>query len=128
MRKMKAFLWKRTQCQLRLHAMRDFHKTIILFRFREVIELASLAISLFQEKRSSPLGNPWASPVGQMIKNPPANAGDAGGTGLILGLERSPGEGNSNPLQYSCLENSMDRRVWRATVLGGTKRWIPLSE
>ena len=81
--------------------MRDFHKPIILFRFREVIELASLAISIFQEIRSSPLG--------QMIKNPPANAGDAGGTGLILGLERSPGEGNSKPLQYSCLENSMDR-------------------
>ena len=120
MRKMRAFLWKRLQCQLRLHATRDFHKPIILFRFREVIELASLAISIFQEKRSSPLG--------QMIKNPPANAGDAGGPGLILGSERSPGEGNSKPLQYSCLENSMDRRAWQATVLGFTKRWIPLSE
>ena len=70
----------------------------------------------------------WVSLVVQMIKNPPANAGDAGGTGLILGLERSPGEGNSKPLQYSCLENSMDRRAWQATVLGFTKRWIPLSE
>ena len=67
------------------------------------------------------MGNPWAYPVDQMIKNPPANAGDAGGTGLILGLERSPREGNSNPLQYSCLENSVDRRVWRATVLGFTE-------
>ena len=40
---------------------------------------------------------------------------------MIPGLERSPGEGNDNPLQYSCLENSMDRGVWRATVHGVTK-------
>ena len=38
--------------------------------------------------------------------------------GLIPGLKRSPGEGNGNPLQYSCLENPMDREVWRATVHG----------
>ena len=44
-----------------------------------------------------------------MAKNPPANAGDAGDTGSIPGMERSPGEGNGNPLLYSCLENSMDR-------------------
>ena len=43
--------------------------------------------------------------------------------GLILGLERSPGEGNSNPLKYSCLENSMDRGAWQATVFGITKSW-----
>ena len=48
-----------------------------------------------------------------MAKNLPANAGDAG---LIPGLGRSPGEGNGNPLQYSCLENSMDRGAWWATV------------
>ena len=47
-----------------------------------------------------------ASLVAQMVKNPPANAGD---TGSIPGSGRSPGEGNGNPLQYSCLENSMDR-------------------
>ena len=52
-------------------------------------------------------------PGGLVVKNPPANAGDAG---LIPGLERSPGEGNGNLLQYSCLENPMDRRTWRATV------------
>ena len=50
-----------------------------------------------------------------MVKNPLANAGDAG---LIPGLERSPGEGNGKPLQYSCLGNPMDRGVWRATVHG----------
>ena len=52
------------------------------------------------------------------VKNPPANAGDPG---LIPGLQRSPGEGNGNPLQYSCLENPMDRGAWRATVHGAAK-------
>ena len=47
-----------------------------------------------------------------MVKNPPANAGDAGDVGSIPGLGRSSGEGNGNPLQYSCLENSMDRGAW----------------
>ena len=49
------------------------------------------------------------------------SACNAGGPGLIPGLGRSPGEGNGNPLQYSCLENSMDRGAWRATVHGVTK-------
>ena len=44
------------------------------------------------------------------------NAGDAGDMGSIPGLGRSPGEGNGNPLQYSCLENSMDRGTWGTTV------------
>ena len=59
-----------------------------------------------------------ASPVVQMVKNPPANAGDAG---LIHGSGRSPGEGNGYPLQYSCLENPMDRRAWQVTVHRVTK-------
>ena len=50
-----------------------------------------------------------------VLKNLPANAGDLRDTGLIPGLGRSPGEGNGNPLQYSCLENPMDR-VWWATI------------
>ena len=45
----------------------------------------------------------------------------AGDLSLISGLERSPGEGNGNPLQYSCLENSMDRGAWQATIRGITK-------
>ena len=53
-----------------------------------------------------------------MIKNPPASAGDVGS---ILGLGRCPGEGNGNPLQYSCLENTMDREAWQATVQGVAK-------
>ena len=53
-----------------------------------------------------------------MVKNPPANAEDASS---IAGLGRSPGEGNCNPLQYSCLGNPMDRGDWRVTVHGDAK-------
>ena len=53
-----------------------------------------------------------------MVKNPPANARDAGDAGLIPGSGRSPGEGNGNPVQYSCLENAMDRGAWQATIHG----------
>ena len=59
-----------------------------------------------------------------MIKNLLADAGDAGS---IPGLGRSLGEGNGNPLQYSCLENAMDRRVWWAAVHGVTRSWTGLS-
>ena len=50
-----------------------------------------------------------------MVKNLPANADNAGDAIFFHGSERSPGEVNVNPLQYSCLENPMDRGVWRAT-------------
>ena len=50
-----------------------------------------------------------------MVKNPPANAGD---TGSIPGLGRSPGEGNGNALQYSCVRQPIDREAWRASVHG----------
>ena len=53
-----------------------------------------------------------------MVKNPPADAGDTRNTSSIPGLGRSPGGGNGSPLQYSCLENSMDRRAWRAAIHG----------
>ena len=61
---------------------------------------------------------------GSDSKESSCNAGDSG---LIPGLRRSPGEGNSNPLQYSCLENPMDREVWRASVHGAAKSWKWLS-
>ena len=57
-------------------------------------------------------------PGGSVVKNLLANAGDAGDVGLIPGLGRSPGEGNRNLLQYSCLENPMDRGAWHVTVYG----------
>ena len=55
---------------------------------------------------------------GSVVKNLPARAGDMG---LIPGLGRSPGGGDSNPLQHSCLENPMDRGAWQATVHGVTE-------
>ena len=58
---------------------------------------------------------------GPVVKNPPANAGDTGDAGSIPRLGRSPGVGNGNPLQYSCLENPMDRRAWQVTLHGVTK-------
>ena len=59
-------------------------------------------------------------PSGSGGKESSCNAGD---TGSITGSERFPGEGNGNPLQYSFLENSMDRGAWRAIVHGIAKRW-----
>ena len=56
------------------------------------------------------------SQVVLVVKNLPANAGDLRGAGLIPGLGRSPGAGHGKLLQYSCLENPMDRGAWRATV------------
>ena len=57
-----------------------------------------------------------SSQVALAVKNPIANAGDRRDVGSILGFGRFPGEGSGNPLQYSCLENPMDREAWRATV------------
>ena len=56
-----------------------------------------------------------------VVKNPPANAGDIRHVGMIPGLGRSPGGGHGNPLQYSSLENAMDRGAWQATVHGVAK-------
>ena len=55
------------------------------------------------------------------VKNLPANARDVRDVGPISGSERYPGEGNGNPLQYSCLENPMDRGVWQGIVHGVAK-------
>ena len=81
----------------------------------------------------------WASLVAQTLKNLPAmwetqdrfqgwkdskeSACNVGDPGSIPGLERSPGDGNGYPLQYSCLENSVDREAWQATIHGVTKSW-----
>ena len=61
-----------------------------------------------------------------MVKNLPANAGDTRDTGSVPGLGRSPGGGHGIPLQYSCLENSMDRGALWAAVHGVAKSWIQL--
>ena len=63
-----------------------------------------------------------ASLLALLVKNPPANAEDKRHAGLIPRLEMSPGEGSGNPLQYSCLENSMDRGTWWAIQFMGSQR------
>ena len=61
-----------------------------------------------------------------MVKNSPAKAGDLRDVGSFPGLRRSPGRGHGNLLQYSCLENPMDRENWQATVHGVAKSWTRL--
>ena len=78
------------------------------------------------EKPNDLFGQPnvfrtWASQVALVVKNLPVNTGNAGHSSSIPGSGRSHGGGNGNPLQYSCLENPMDRGAWRATVYGVTK-------
>ena len=67
------------------------------------------------------------SPGGAVEKNLPASVGDSRDTGSVLYLGRFPGGGNGNPLQYSCVKNSIDREAWRATVHGVTKSWTRLN-
>ena len=64
-----------------------------------------------------------ASQVSLTVKNPPANARDIREVGLNPGWGRSPGGGNGHLLQYSCLENPMDRGAWQATVHRAAKSW-----
>ena len=79
-----------------------------------IIELKNVVL-IFSSK--------YISQVAPVVKNLPANAGDLRDAGSIPGSGRSPGEGNGNPFQYSCLENSTDRGAWRATVHGVAKSW-----
>ena len=65
--------------------------------------------------------SPLGFPGGSVVKNPPANAGDARDLGSVPGSGRSLGEGNGNPLQYSCLKNAMNKGAWWATVHGSQK-------
>ena len=67
-------------------------------------------------------------PGGATGKELPANARDTGDADSVPRLGISPGEGNGNPVQYSCLENPMDRGAWRATVRGITKNWTESSD
>ena len=77
------------------------------------------------------LGHEGASQVALMVKNPPANVGDIRDVGSIPELERYPGGGHGNPLQYSRLENAMDRRAWQAIVHWAAKsqtwlKWLSM--
>ena len=70
----------------------------------------------------------WASPVAHMVKNLPANAGDIGDVGSISGSGRFLRGGHSNPLQYSDLENSMDRGACQATVQKVARSQLDMTE
>ena len=67
-------------------------------------------------------------PGGTVVQNLPANAREPGNVGPIAGLGRSPGGGNGNPLQYSCLEYPVDRRPWWDAVHGVTKSQTRLND
>ena len=69
------------------------------------------------------LGEQQAYRVTLVVKNPPANTGEARGVDLILGSGGSPGVDNGSPLQYLCLENSMDSGTWQTTTHGVAKSW-----
>ena len=73
-------------------------------------------------------GSSGASQMALMVKNLPANVGDVRDAGLVHGSGRSPGVGHDNPLQYSCLENPMDKGAWQATVHGVAKSWTRLKQ
>ena len=73
-----------------------------------------------QELQSRDQDLHWGFPGGSVVKNPPASA-DVGDADSTRGSGRASGEGNGHPLQYSCLENPMDRGAWRATVSGAAK-------
>ena len=70
----------------------------------------------------------WASQVALVVKNLHANAGDLRDSGSIPGSARSPGGGHGNPLQYSCLENPMDRGAWPSTGHEVAKSWTGLEQ
>ena len=67
-----------------------------------------------------------ASQVALVVKDPPTNAGNVRDAGSMPGSGRAPGGGHGNPLQYSCLENPMDRGAWRGMVHGVAKNWTQL--
>ena len=69
----------------------------------------------------------WASQVGLVLKNQPANAGDVRDAGLIPKWGSSPAGGHSNPLQYSSLENPLDRKTWQAKVQKVRHNWRDLA-
>ena len=79
-------------------------------------------------KKRRRVNSGWGFPLGSVVKNPPANAGDTGDAGSIPGLEKSPEEGNGNQLQYYCLGNPMDRGAWWVQSMGLQKSQTQLCD
>ena len=95
------------------------HPSILAWKSPWTEETSRLQTTWPQRARHDSQNNP-SIPDGPVVKNPPANAGNVGS---VPGWGRSPGEGNGNLLQYSCLGNPMDRGAWWVTVRGVTKSW-----
>ena len=94
-----------------------------------IIHVSSHSISLSPWKPWFGTNIPWNGlPRWHSWRNRPANTGDITDVGSIPASQRSQGGGHGNPLQYSCLENSMDRGAWRATVHRVTKSWTQLKQ
>ena len=90
----------------------------VTVRQKLIIKLIKSILNVWNEICTKVTLKKQGFPGGSVVKNMPVNTGAAGDMGLIPELGRSPGEGNSNPLQYSCQVNPMDRGAWRATVHG----------
>ena len=107
-----------------LHARRSFSKMLL---FSGPIQLllpvfaSYLLLNTFLPFFSPNSMFDWVSQVTVVVKNPPAIAGDVRDTGSLPGSRRSPGGGHGNPLQYSCLENPLEREAWWVTVHRVTK-------
>ena len=117
------------------HSYMTIGKTIALTTWIFVSKVMSLLFNMLSRlvitflPRSKLLLISWQqSPfaVALVAKNPPANSGDIRHASSVPELGRSPGEGNGNPLQYSCLENPMDRGTWQAIVHSVVKSWTQL--
>ena len=113
---------ERLQFTFHFHALEKemaTHSSVLAWRIAGTVEPGGLpsmgSQSRTQKKRLRSSSND-ASQMALVVKNPPTNAGDIRDAGSFPGSGRSPGVGNSNPPQYSCLENSMDKGAWRATV------------
>ena len=88
-----------------------------IYKYRPHCDFTQNVKIIASQHESYILGIKGASQLVLVVKNPPANAGNITDSGSSPGWGRSPGEGHGNPLQYSCLENPMDRGAWRVMVL-----------
>ena len=95
----------------------DLRSGYMSLSYSEFPPMKNLVLPANRAKAVSEVG----LPSGSVVKNPPANPGDVGDASSILGLGRSPGEGNNCPLQYSRLGKPMNRRAWRSTVHGSQR-------
>ena len=96
--------------------------------FLLTIHTRSLTVQKFGQVDLQKWGTDWASQVALVVKNPSANTGDIRDKSSVPGLGRSPAGRHSNPLQYPCLENPINRGTWRATVYGVAKSQTGLKQ